>query len=114
MDVFLGPRGFILTYPMSNGRDCNILTAFAKDDFCTKREEVDVNKFQSYWKDYHSTVQAVIKLVNYTQRWALLQMPRMESWSNPKKNVVLLGDAVHFMQSTMAQGLLGQWRMWRS
>lgn len=104
MDVFLGPRGFILTYPISGGKDCNIVTAFSQDTICTAMEEVDVHEFQSYYKDYSPTIQAVIKLVNYTQRWPLLQMPRMESWSNPKKSVVLLGDAVHCMQNTMAQG----------
>lgn len=104
MDVFAGPRGFILTYPISGGRDCNIVTAFAQDDYCTKMEEVSVDEFRDYYKDYSPVIQKVIKLVNYTQRWPLLQMPKMESWSNPKKNIVLLGDAIHCMQNTMAQG----------
>lgn len=103
MDVFLGPRGFILIYPMSGGRDCNIVTASSQDDYCTKMEEVDVEEFRQYYKDYCPVIQKVIELVNYTQRWPLLQIPKMETWSNEKKTIVLLGDAVHCMQNTMAQ-----------
>ena len=104
MDIFLGPRGYILTYPMSGGKDCNIVTAFCKDVYCTTMEEVDVDEFRDYYKDFSVVIQKVIKLVNYTQRWPLLQMPRMERWSNSKQNIVLLGDAVHCMQNAMAQG----------
>lgn len=104
MDVFAGPRGFILTYPISGGRDCNIVSGFAQDDYCTSMEQVSIEDFHDFYKDYSPVIQSVIKLVNYTQRWPLLQMPKMATWSNPKKTITLLGDAVHCMQNTMAQG----------
>ena len=100
-DVWTGPRGYILTYPISGGRECNIVTAFCKDDYVTKPEAVSTDEFRSYYKDYHPVLQKMISLVDYTQRWPLLTMPRLETWSNSKRNLVLLGDAAHCMQNHM-------------
>ncbi|KIX05263.1 uncharacterized protein Z518_06135 [Rhinocladiella mackenziei CBS 650.93] len=104
MDVWSGMKGYVLTYPISGGKECNIVTAFCKDYYVTQMEEVDINEFREYYKDLHPIIQKVIRLVPYTQRWPLLQMPKMERWSNEKRNVVLLGDAAHCMQNHMAQG----------
>ncbi|KAL7943773.1 hypothetical protein V8C42DRAFT_328415 [Trichoderma barbatum] len=104
MDVWIGPNGYILTYPISGGKELNIVTAFCKDDYVTKMEQVDIEEFRDYYKDYSPVIQKILKLVNYTQRWPLLQMPPLETWSNKHKNVVMMGDAVHCMQNNMAQG----------
>lgn len=104
MDVWAGPNGYILTYPISGGKELNIVTAFCKDDYVTKMEQVDIEEFRDYYKDYSPVIQKILKLVNYTQRWPLLQMPPLETWSNKHKNVVMMGDAVHCMQNNMAQG----------
>ncbi|KAH8816621.1 hypothetical protein F5884DRAFT_698138 [Xylogone sp. PMI_703] len=104
MDVWIGPNGYILTYPISGGKELNIVTAFCKDDYVTKMELVDIDEFHSYYADYSPIIQKVLKMVNYTQRWPLLQMPPLKTWSNQKKNVVLLGDAVHCMHNHVAQG----------
>lgn len=104
MDVWAGPNGYILTYPISGGKELNIVTAFCKDDYVTKMGQVDIDEFRSYYQDYSPVIQKVLRLVNYTQRWPLLQMPPMETWSNQHENIVLLGDAAHCMQNHMAQG----------
>lgn len=67
-------------------------------------EEVDIDEFRAYYKDYSPAIQSIIKLVNYTRRWPLLVMPPMPSWTNEHKNVVLLGDACHCMQNHTGQG----------
>lgn len=104
MSVWIGKNGYVLIYPISGGKECNIVTAFCKDELVTKMEEVDVNEFRAYYKDYHPVIQKLLQLVGYTQRWPLLQMPRMERWTNEKRTVVLMGDAAHCMQNHMAQG----------
>jgi salicylate hydroxylase len=104
MDVWAGPNGYILTYPISGGKELNIVTAFCKDDYVTKMEPVGVDEVRSYYSDYSPVIQKVLEMVKYTQRWPLLQMPPLKSWSNSHKNVVLLGDAAHCMQNHMAQG----------
>ncbi|KAM0251712.1 hypothetical protein ACHAQJ_008033 [Trichoderma viride] len=104
MDVWAGPRGYILTYPISGGKELNIVTAFCKDEYVTKMEQVDIEEFRDYYKNYSPVIQKILKLVNYTQRWPILQLPPLETWSNKHKNVVMMGDAVHCMQNNMAQG----------
>jgi salicylate hydroxylase len=103
-DIWTGPNGFVLTYPISAGTECNIVTAYRKDDYVLKPEPVDIDEFRGYYRDFHPVVQRLVSLVAYTQRWPLLQMPKLERWSNQKQNVVLMGDAAHAMHNTMAQG----------
>ena len=93
-----------MTYPLSGGKELNVVTSFCKDYLVTQMEEVDIDEFRTYYKDYSPAVQSIIKLVNYTQRWPLLTMPPLPSWSNEPKNVVLLGDSCHCMQNHMGQG----------
>ncbi|KAL7953618.1 hypothetical protein V8C34DRAFT_317996 [Trichoderma compactum] len=57
-----------------------------------------------HYKDFHPIIRKIIDLAGYTKRWPLLQMPRMKTWSNETKNLVLLGDAAHCMQNHMGQG----------
>ncbi|KAL6248338.1 hypothetical protein RBB50_004593 [Rhinocladiella similis] len=104
MDMWTGPNGYILTYPLSGGEELNVVTSFCKDYYVEKMEEVDIDEFRAYYKDYSPAIQSIIKLVNYTRRWPLLVMPPMPSWTNEHKNVVLLGDACHCMQNHTGQG----------
>ena len=107
MDVWAAANSYVLTYPISGGKECNIVTAFVdkdRPDYVTRMEEIDIEKFRSFYKDHHPVVQKVIRLIEYTQCWPLLTMPRMERWSNSKRNIVLLGDSAHAMQNHMAQG----------
>ncbi|KEF55788.1 uncharacterized protein A1O9_08539 [Exophiala aquamarina CBS 119918] len=104
MDMWTGPNGYIMTYPLSGGKELNVVTSFCKDYLVTQMEEVAIDEFHAYYADYSPAIQSVIKLVNYTQRWPLLTMPPLESWSNEHKNVVLLGDSAHAMQNHMGQG----------
>jgi salicylate hydroxylase len=96
----------VLTYPISGGRECNIVTAFIDSSRprVTKMEDIPIERFRSYYADLPEVVQRVIGLIEHTKSWPLLTMPRMPSWSNSCKNVVLLGDAAHAMQNHMAQG----------
>ncbi|OCT45386.1 hypothetical protein CLCR_05856 [Cladophialophora carrionii] len=104
MDMWTGPNGYIMTYPLSGGKELNVVTSFCKDYYVEKMEEVDMDEFRGYYKDYSPAIQSIIRLVNYTQRWPLLIMPFMARWSNEFRNVVLLGDAAHCMQNHVGQG----------
>ena len=104
MDMWTGPNGYIMTYPLTGGSELNVVTSFCKDYYVEQVEEVDIDEFRAYYQDYSPAIQSIIKLVNYTQRWPLLVMPYMERWSNESRNIVLLGDASHAMQNHIGQG----------
>jgi len=104
MDAWIGPNGYILLYPLSKGAELNVVTLFQMDRIVQTPEEVELDEFRDLYKDWNPVARKILELVNYTQRWPLLVLPPMKTWSNEHKNVVLLGDAAHCMQNHMAQG----------
>lgn len=104
MDGLIGPNGYILLYPLSAGTELNVVTLFQMDRVVRTPEDVEINEFRNLYKDWNPTARKILELVNYTQKWPLLVLPPMKTWSNEHRNVVLLGDAAHAMQNHMAQG----------
>ncbi|OAL29811.1 hypothetical protein AYO20_09004 [Fonsecaea nubica] len=103
-DAWIGPQGYILLYPLSAGRELNVVAMFQMDRVVTKAEEMDIQEFRNLYKDWSPFARKILGLLKSTQIWPLLVLPPMKSWSNEHKNVVLLGDAAHGMQNHMAQG----------
>jgi 2-polyprenyl-6-methoxyphenol hydroxylase-like FAD-dependent oxidoreductase len=105
MDSWIGPNGYVLLYPLSGGRELNVVTLFNVDYVVKTPEDIDVDEFRNLYKDWNPMIQKVLSLVNYTQKWPLLVLPPMKTWSNEHKNVVLLGDAAHCMQNHLVPTL---------
>jgi salicylate hydroxylase len=104
MDAWIGPNGYILLYPLSAGTELNVVTLFQMDHIVKTPEDVDITEFRNLYKDWNPVARRILELVNYTQKWPLLVLPPMKTWSNEHKNVVLLGDAAHCMQNHMVCG----------
>ncbi|KAJ9615879.1 hypothetical protein H2200_001956 [Cladophialophora chaetospira] len=104
LDTWVGAKGYVLLYPTTGGKELNVVTAAESKDYVSKMEDIDIEEFYGFYADFHPFIQKVLRLVKYTKRWPLLQTPRMPSWSNKHKNVVMIGDAIHAMQNHMAQG----------
>jgi salicylate hydroxylase len=100
-DAWVGPRGYILLYPLSKGRELNVVCMFQMDRVVTQAEEVDIEEFRSLYKDWSPFSRKVLGLLKSTQIWPLLVLPPMKTWANEHKNVALLGDAAHCMQNHM-------------
>lgn len=101
IDAYVGPNGYVLLYPLSGGKELNIVTAFATNHTVVTVEDVDINEFRDHYQDFPPFLGKVLKLMTATQRWPLLVVPPAKTWSNEHKNVVLLGDAIHSMQNHM-------------
>ncbi|KAK5094257.1 hypothetical protein LTS08_008676 [Lithohypha guttulata] len=104
MDAWVGPGGYILLYPLTAGKELNVVTAFEQPRPVTDIEEVDVQEFRDHYKGWDPFILKILGLVKETKRWPLLVIPPVKSWSNEDKNVILMGDAIHGMQNHMAQG----------
>ena len=100
-DAWVGPQGYILLYPLSAGRELNVVCMFQMDRIVTQAEEMKIEDFQDLYKDWSPFSKKILGLLKSTQIWPLLVLPPMKSWSNEHKNVVLAGDAVHCMQNHM-------------
>ena len=96
IDVWSVEKGYIITYPISAGREWNTVLSHFRDKPVTDvEEEVDMNEVREYFKDVDPRLKKIIDIIPATKRWPLLITGPLESWSSPKKNVVLMGDAAH-------------------
>ena len=93
MDAWVGPGGYILLYPLTGGRELNVVTAYKQDRPVTTLEDVDVQEFKDHYKGWDPFILKILDLVKETKRWPLLVIPPVKSWSNEAKNVVLLGKS---------------------
>lgn len=100
-DAWVGPQGYILLYPLSAGRELNVVCMFQMDRIVTQAEEMKIEDFQHLYKDWSPFSKKILGLLRSTQIWPLLVLPPMKSWSNEHKNILLLGDAAHCMQNHM-------------
>lgn len=104
-DAFGGENGYLIFYPLSGGKELNLVAAHHVDYYMDSVEDVkDINVMRDFYQGYSPMLRKIVDLIPSTRRWPLLVIPPMKTWSNERKNVVLLGDAVHSMQMHMAQG----------
>lgn len=104
MDMWVGPGGYILLYPLTAGKELNVVTSFEQDRPVTQLEDVDLQEFRDHYRGWDPFILKILNMVQETKRWPLLVIPPVKTWSNEEKNIVLMGDAIHAMQNHMAQG----------
>lgn len=105
IDVWSVEQGYIITYPISGGKDWNTVLSHFRDAPVTNVEEdVDMAEVREYFKNVDPRLKKIIDIIPSTKRWPLLITGPLKSWSSPQKNVVLMGDAAHSMQNHLAQG----------
>lgn len=92
MDLWVGPGGYILLYPLTAGTELNVVTAFEQDRPITELEEVDIQDFRNHYNKWDPFIVKIIDMVKETKRWPLLVIPPVKTWSNEEKNVVLMGN----------------------
>ena len=100
-DAWVGPHGYVLLYPLSAGRELNVVAMFQMDRVVTQAEEMKIDEFQNLYKEWSPFSKKILALLKSTQIWPLLVLPPMKTWANEHKDVVLLGDAAHCMQNHM-------------
>lgn len=104
--MWCGRHGYLVTYPLSGGKEMNITICFYTKHGrpTTIVENADLSELKEQLKEYPELVQKIWALVPGSDRWPLMHIPKMASWSNDAMNVVLLGDAAHAMNPALAQG----------
>lgn len=104
VDTYMCPGSYVIFYPTKGGRELNIVLSHMAKHKVDKVEDVDIEDVREQYKAYPPVVRKIVQLIPRTQRWPLMLMPPMASWSSPAKNVVLMGDAAHAMENHIAQG----------
>jgi salicylate hydroxylase len=105
MEVWAAPTGYIISYPISDAKDFNMVLSHFRDPPVDKVQEVSVEEVKNEYRDYDPRIRRIIEKIKAPiSRWPLLVTGPLESWSSPEKNVILIGDAAHSMVNHMAQG----------
>ncbi|KAH8680752.1 hypothetical protein BX600DRAFT_428733 [Xylariales sp. PMI_506] len=110
METWTGPNGYIIGYPISAGREFNMVLSHHRQDPVTCVEEVPASETQALlaqeYADYDAAIREVVSLIEpgSIARWPLIATGPLDQWSSPSRNVTLMGDAAHSMVNHMAQG----------
>ncbi|KAF2095983.1 FAD/NAD(P)-binding domain-containing protein [Rhizodiscina lignyota] len=104
MEVWMAPKSYIISYPISNGRDFNMVLSHHRPAPVPKLEDIDMQELYDEYKDYDPRIKRIVDMIPSAQRWPLLVTGPLDSWSNDRKNIVVMGDAAHSMTNHMAQG----------
>lgn len=91
MEVWMGDNAYVISYPISAGKDFNMVLSHHRPNLVDDVEEVDMDEFRDTYKDFDPRIKKIIDMVPSAKRWPLLVTGPLETWSSPEKNVVLMG-----------------------
>ncbi len=101
---WLGPRGFVLHYPVRRGELMNFVGCVERDDWRIESwvSEGTRDELANDYRGWHGDVQTLIAAIPTPYKWALMVRPPMEAWS--KERITLMGDACHPTLPFLGQG----------
>jgi salicylate hydroxylase len=101
---WLGPRGFVLHYPVRRGELMNFVSVVERDDWQVESWVVagTTGELASDFAGWHADVQTLIESIDTPYKWALMVRSPMETWSRGR--MTLLGDACHPTLPFLGQG----------
>jgi salicylate hydroxylase len=91
MEVWMSDKSYIISYPISAGKDFNMVLSHHRSTLVEDVEEVDINEFRETYKDYDPRIKKIVDMIPSVKRWPLLVTGPLNTWSSPEKNVVLMG-----------------------
>lgn len=101
--MFLGKDKHILTFPIRQGEEINIV-AFKSDRTQTVLPEntpwtksVSKQEMLEDFADWSDSCQALLNLIEAPTLWALHEIQPLETYKNKTNNVIVIGDAAHAM-----------------
>ena len=102
VEVWMAPTGYIISYPISDAKDFNMVLSHFRDPPVESVQEVSVDEVRKEYESYDPRIKRVIDMIKPPiSRWPLLVTGPLPSWSSPEKNIVLMGDAAHSMTNHM-------------
>jgi salicylate hydroxylase len=104
MEVWMSDKSYIISYPISAGKDFNMVLSHHVDHLVDDVQDIDMKDLRKQYENYDPRIKRIVDMIPEAQRWPLLVTGPLKSWSSPSKNVVLIGDAAHSMTNHMAQG----------
>jgi salicylate hydroxylase len=105
MDVWMSANKYIISYPISGGKDFNMVLSHHTAKPVTAVQDASLSELRETYKNFDERIRRVIDMIEHpVQRWPLLVTGPLDAWSSSCARLVLLGDAAHSMVNHMAQG----------
>ncbi len=104
VDLYMGPRRHIVTYPLRGGKWRNIVAIEERPQWVAESwsQEDDADSLRKVFSDFGAEVQLLLSKVERVSSWGLFRHPVAPVWH--RENVTLLGDAAHPTLPFLAQG----------
>lgn len=102
--VFMGPGRHMVTYPLRDGREMNIVAVEERRAWADEgwRHPDDPDNLRRAFSGFCADAQAILRRVETVHLWGLFRHPVAERWHQGR--VALLGDAAHPTLPFLAQG----------
>ncbi|KAF2484884.1 salicylate hydroxylase [Neohortaea acidophila] len=102
---WIGPRAHAVGYSMRGGTMYNIVL-LCPDNLPSNisRSKGSVDEMMELFSGWDPILTRFLKHVDSVEKWKLMHREEVESWTNPQKNFVLIGDSCHAMLPYLAQG----------
>ena len=102
--TWLGPRGFVLHYPVRRGELMNFVSVVERNDWQVESwaEAGTTGELANDFAGWHADVRRLIESIETPYKWALMVRGPMEIWSRGR--ITLLGDACHPTLPFLGQG----------
>jgi salicylate hydroxylase len=91
MEVWMADKSYIISYPISAGKDFNMVLSRQYSRLVDDVEEVDIKELRETYKDFDPGIKKIVDMVPAVKRWPLLVTGPLDTWSSLEKNVVLIG-----------------------
>ena len=102
---WIGPYAHAVGYSLRAGKMYNIVL-LCPDDLPEQasRSAASTEEMRKMFADWDPILTRFLDCVDDVDKWKLMHREEMHSWTNPEKDIVLIGDSCHPMLPYLAQG----------
>jgi len=80
MEVWMAPTGYIISYPISDGKDFNMVLSHFREPPVSQVQEVDIEEVRNEYASYDPRIKRIVEMIKLPiSRWPLLVTGPLDS-----------------------------------